>query len=215
MAVLGQRTGTRAARRADTERRIVRATGELLAGGEGFADLSVERIAVRAGISRPAFYDYFRDKRELLIKLVEDAAAPIFAEADELVRGRPSGPSEIPFTIKAAMKFARGSREVFCAAVEAAAYDEVVARFWRGEVIDRFVEVIERRIRHQQAAGIALPINPRAAAESLVLMVTATLYDHVRGDDGISDRKLVETLVAICVRSVYGPVDDLATRARR
>jgi AcrR family transcriptional regulator len=214
MAVLGQRPGVRAARRAANEKQIVSATEDLLAAGESFADLSIEQITARSGISRTAFYDYFRDKRELLIKLVEAAASPIFAEADELVQGRPSGPDEIPFTIKAAMRFARGNSEVFRAAVEASAYDEVVARFWRGQVIGRFVEVIERRIRRQQAAGIALPINPRAAAESLVLMVTATLYHHVSQDDRMSDKKLVDTLVAICVRSIYGPVDMVAGKAR-
>ena len=207
MPVLGRKADERAVRRAATEAQLLEATTELLAAGEGFADLSVERIAARAGISRTAFYDYFSDKRQLLIRLVADAAAPIFTEADELVGGRPSGPSEIPYTIRAAMRFARESRDVFRAAVEASAYDEVVAGFWRGQVIERFVEVIARRIRRQQAAGEALPVDPRAAAEALVLMVTGTLYHHVSREGGVSDRRMVDTLVTICVRAVYGPVD--------
>ena len=31
-----------------------------------------QRITTRAGISRTAFYFYFRDKRELLMRLTED-----------------------------------------------------------------------------------------------------------------------------------------------
>ena len=207
MPVLGRRRGTREARRAATEEGILKAARELLQEGESFGDLSIEQIAARAGISRPAFYGYYRDKRDLLIRLIADSAAPVLREADELVGGRPSGPSEIPFTIAAAMEWASGSPEIFRAGVEAAAYDDVVGRYWREELLDRFTAVIERRIRSQQAKGDALPINPRATARSLVLMVTYALYDHVTGERRTSDKKLVETLVTIAVRAVYGPRD--------
>lgn len=181
------------------------ATQQLLSEGEPFGELSIEDIASRAGISRTAFYDYFRDKRDLLIRLVEVAAAPIIQEADELVGGRRSGPAEIPHTMRAAMGFARNNREVFQAAVEAAAYDPVVASYWREQLIDRFVEVIERRIRNQQKARVALPLAPRPAAIALVSMVTQTLYHHVTHDAGIKDQQVVKTLTTIAVRAVYGP----------
>ena len=204
MPVLGRKPSTRDERRAATEAEILRATEELLGAGESYADLSVERIAAAAGISRTAFYDYFRDKRELLIRLMDAAAAPIVREADELVGGRPSGPESIPFTIRAAMAFARQRREVFRAVVEAAAYDEVVAAWYRERFVDRFVEAIERRVASQQARGAALAIPPRAAAIALVSMVTQTLYHHVTGKDDVSDDELVETIVTIAVRAVYG-----------
>jgi TetR/AcrR family transcriptional regulator, ethionamide resistance regulator len=201
-------------RRAAAEERIVHAARELLHEGEPFADLSIEQIASRAGISRPAFYGYYRDKRELLIRLIADSAAPVFREADELVGGRPSGPTEIPFTINAAMAWARGSPEIYCAGIEASAYDEVVGRYWREELLDRFTEVIERRIRSQRAKGEALPINPGAAARSLVLMVMYTVYDQVRHERATTDKQLVETLTTIAVRTVYGPVDAAAQKQR-
>jgi AcrR family transcriptional regulator len=213
--VLGRKRATRDERRAAAEGQILDAARALLGDGEPFADLSIEQIAERAGISRPAFYQYFRDKRSLLIRLIEDSAAPVFEEADELVGGRPSGPTEIPFTIAAAMRWASGSPEVFRAAVEAASYDEVVGRYWRDELLDRFVAAIERRIRSQQAKGEALPIHARAAATSLVLMVTHALYHHVSRDDRVSDKAMVETLTAIAVRAVYGPVDPAAARRNR
>jgi TetR/AcrR family transcriptional regulator, ethionamide resistance regulator len=202
----------REARRAATEEQILEAARELLREGESFGDLSIEQIASRAGISRPAFYDYYRDKRELLIRLIDESAAAVFQQADELVGGRPSGPAEIPFTIEAAMEWASGSPEIYRAGIEAAAYDEVVGRYWREELLDRFIEVIERRIRSQQAKEITLPVNPRATATSLVLMVMYTLYDHVSREKKVSDKKLVETLVTISVRAVYGPVDEAARK---
>ena len=204
MPVLGRRRGGREERRAAIEQQILHAARELLREGEAFGDLSVEQIATRAGISRTAFYDYFRDKRELLIRLIEESAAPVFREADELVGGRPSGPGEIPFTIRAAMRWASGSPEIYRAGIEAAAYDEVVGRYWREQLLDRFVEVIERRIRGQQEKGVTLPVDPRATATALVLMVVHALHDHVTQDRGLDDEQLVEALVTIAVRAVYG-----------
>jgi TetR/AcrR family transcriptional regulator, ethionamide resistance regulator len=204
MAVLGRRAGTRQERRAAVEERVLGATRALLEEGEPFGDLSIDQLARGAGISRTAFYDYFEDKRELLMRLVTDAAAPILKEADELVGGRASGPTEIPFTIRAAMSFARENGPVFRATVEASAYDPVIAKFWRGQVLDRFIDAIEERIRRQRRAGKALPIAPRPAAVALVLMVTDTLYHHVTREEKTSDRQLVDTLVTIAVRAVYG-----------
>ena len=39
----------------------------------------------------------------------------------------------------------------------------------------------------------------------LVMMVVETLYHHVTADDAISDDEIVDTLVAVAVRAVYGP----------
>ncbi|HEX2085698.1 MAG TPA: TetR/AcrR family transcriptional regulator [Solirubrobacteraceae bacterium] len=192
-------------RRAAVEARVLGAAREMLEEGDSLGGLSVERIAQRAGISRPAFYDYFRDKRDLLVRLVEEAVGPVLREADEEAGGRPSGPDEIPHTIRAAMAFARENASVFRATVEASAYDPVVRGLWRDRILGRFVAVIERRIRAQVARGAALPLDPRAAAIALVAMVEHSLYHHVSADDGVADEQLVETLVTIAVRAVYGP----------
>ena len=59
------------------------ATEKLLREGNSYADLSVEAIAARAGISRTTFYDYFEDKRELLLAIAMTVSAPFLREADD------------------------------------------------------------------------------------------------------------------------------------
>src|SRR5687767_9126047 len=84
MAVLSRRSPerdeARRARRAAVRARIMEATTELLSEGANYASLSVETIAERTGISRTTFYDYFPDKRELLLAMsssvLEDAIGP-------------------------------------------------------------------------------------------------------------------------------------------
>src|ERR687894_2448154 len=68
-------------RRAAIEAGVLRATEELLEESAPFAELGIERIATRAGISRTAFYFYFRDKRELLVRLTEEVNAQLLAAA--------------------------------------------------------------------------------------------------------------------------------------
>src|SRR5258708_30080647 len=70
MATLSRRERTDATRQA-TETALMRATIELLGEGQPFAELGIEQIVRRAGFSRPTFYSYFRDKRELILRLGE------------------------------------------------------------------------------------------------------------------------------------------------
>ena len=82
MATLSRRTEAQSSKRAAVQARVLEATEALLSEGASFADLGIERIATRAGISRTAFYFYFGDKRELLMRLTEEVNALLFEQAD-------------------------------------------------------------------------------------------------------------------------------------
>ena len=79
MASLTRRTEAQTEKRAAVEAAVLEATEGLLVGGRSYADLTIEDIARGAGISRTAFYFYFRDKRELLMRLTEDVAEGLYA----------------------------------------------------------------------------------------------------------------------------------------
>src|SRR5215218_9651793 len=68
-------------RRAATEAGVLSAAEGLLEEGVAYADLGVERIARRAGISRTAFYFYFKDKRDLLVRLTEGIGDELYLAA--------------------------------------------------------------------------------------------------------------------------------------
>lgn len=56
-------------RRGQIERLLLDATERLMADGASFTELSVDRLATEAGISRASFYVYFEDKGDLLRRL--------------------------------------------------------------------------------------------------------------------------------------------------
>jgi TetR/AcrR family transcriptional regulator, ethionamide resistance regulator len=207
VAVLSRRDTRGTERRATLERDLLAATEELLEQGSAYADLSIEQITTRAGVSRTAFYGCFRDKRDLLMRAARAMTDPLVERAEELV-DHPAESDELleklaRETLALALRCAREHAPLFRATVEASTYDGTVASYLRG-VMDRLVDPVADRFENQQRAGRALPLAPLAGASVLVGMVLQALYAQVGRDRGIGDEELVETLATIWLRAVYG-----------
>jgi AcrR family transcriptional regulator len=205
--ILSRRDERAAARRRALERGLLAATEALLAEGAAYADLSVEQITSRAGVSRTAFYGCFRDKRDLLMRAAREMTDPLVGHAEEFV-DRPVEPDEVldtlaRETLERALRFAREHAPLFRAVVEGSTYDETVAEYF-GEIMDRLVRPVAERFEKQQRAGRALPLAPLAGASVLVGMVLQAIYAQVVRDTGIADDELVDTLATVWLRAVYG-----------
>jgi AcrR family transcriptional regulator len=192
-------TPKRAAVRAD----VLRATESLLAEGASWADLGVERIATTAGISRTAFYFYFRDKRELLIRLTEDVSELLYLEADRWFSGQDDPEEEIRGALSQVADLYDEHHALLRIIVEVSTYDEEVATFWRS-LIGRFVEATRLRVEAEQAAGRAPGYPAEATAFALVWMCERTLYQLMVQETPFPRAEAVEALVGVWTRAVYG-----------
>ena len=56
----------RTARRDEVRGRLLQVVERMLDDGEGYTEISVERMVAQAGIARSTFYVYFEDKGDLL-----------------------------------------------------------------------------------------------------------------------------------------------------
>lgn len=205
MSVLGKRAQSHHGRGAEQHRQMLEATLALLAEGAPYAELNVRRIAQRAGVSRPTFYAHFGDRRELLLELMDTALAPVFAVLDEQspMTGEALGPTRIEPTIALVMSIARANAPLFRAVVEAATYDDAVDA-WLSGFAGRFIDAAAATVAAQQAAGNALPIDPRAVATALVWAVIDAAYRQLRSETGLDDELVVRTLTTMALRTVYG-----------
>ncbi len=202
MATLSRRTEPQSARRAQIERSVIEATQRLLARGISYAELNVERIANEAGISRTAFYFYFRDKRELLMRATEELAARLETESERWLDGA-GGPEELEPALTRIAAIYREHGPSLRAVVETSAYDESVAVFWR-ELIGRFVTRTTARIEAEQSAGRAdAAIPAKATAFALCWMTERTCYESFV-QDAVIDAALPDALAAVWVGTVYG-----------
>jgi TetR/AcrR family transcriptional regulator, ethionamide resistance regulator len=189
-------------KRAAVQAAVLRATEELLAEGGSYADLRIERIARRAGISRTAFYFYFRDKRELLLRLTEDVSERLFEQADIWFSGDGEPESELRAALTNIFAVYREHRVLLGAIVEVSTYDDVVARFWRA-IVGRFVDASRRRIEAERKAGRAAPADERATAFALCWMTERALYQQVVQGEPLDPDALLDALVGIWLRAVY------------
>jgi AcrR family transcriptional regulator len=68
-------------RQEEVRERLLEAIEAVTQGGEGLGEVSVERLANAAGISRATFYIYFADKGDLLTARFEQVAAELLEAA--------------------------------------------------------------------------------------------------------------------------------------
>lgn len=201
---LSRRPETPTAKRQATEAAVLVAMEELLAEGMPYAALSVERIATRAGISRTAFYFYFADKRELLMRLASELSDEFYREADAWWSGAGDGPAQLTAAVGNITALYRTHSPLVCAIVEVSAYDEVVGPFWRA-LVGRFVQASSRRIAAEIDAGRADPgLVPHATAFSLVWMTERALYQTVSQHDAGCGEELESSLARIWTVTIYG-----------
>jgi AcrR family transcriptional regulator len=188
-------------RRAAVEASLLAATEALLSEGRSYAELPVEEIARRARMSRPAFYFYFRDKSDLLMRLTEDVAEELEVAArawwDEAARAglRPA--------LEGFLRIYSDHGVLIRAVVETSAYDPAVAEFWRA-VVDRFVEGNRRTFEAEQAEGRMAPFPARDTGFALAWMTERACYQRlVRGQE-VLDPDFLDALAGVWERALYG-----------
>jgi TetR/AcrR family transcriptional regulator, ethionamide resistance regulator len=198
VAVLSKANAGTSERRREAEQGLLAATEALLDGGSSYAELSVEQIASRAGRPRTAFYLYFRDKRELLMRLTQDVAEVLYQEADRWWSGT-RGREDVRPALADILRTWAEHASLLGAVVEASTYDEEIGAFWRG-LVGRFIDATERRL-------VADGEEPgAAAAKAFVLcwMANHACYQQIARGESLDDPALLDALTEILGRSVYG-----------
>jgi TetR/AcrR family transcriptional regulator, ethionamide resistance regulator len=200
----GQSRGAPTAKRAAVQAAVLEATQALLREGVSYTDLNIERIATRAGISRTAFYFYFRDKRELLLRLTEDVTDELYRQGDIWFSGAGEPRTEVTTAVANIGALYREHGAVLRAIVQAAATDDEVAVFWHA-ILDRFVDATARRIEALRAEGSTVVTeDARASAFALCWMIERAFNQQLVLGEPIAQEALVDALSGIFVRAVYG-----------
>jgi AcrR family transcriptional regulator len=190
-------------RRAAVESSLLQAMEDLLSEGRCYTELSVEQIAARAGISRTAFYFYFNDKRQVLMRLVERVSDLFYVQGERWWNDAvPDNSAELREILMTVLKLWREHAPMLTAIVETASYDQEIGAFWRG-VMDRFTAATRDHLESEQRAGRGGGLDPEAAAWVLVWMTERAWYQHVTRPT-ISDDAMIDALTAAVWRIAHG-----------
>jgi TetR/AcrR family transcriptional regulator, ethionamide resistance regulator len=166
---------------------------------------------VRTGLSRPAFYAYFRDRYDLVTRLLEGVGGLLFALDWRWLSGE--GGDEARQVLVEAL---RAGSETFVeygpvlrAIADAAGYDARVEQVYRYGLIERLVAAVGVRISRDIEAGVSPgELEPEETARALVLMTERYLLDAFGRPERRPSRREREavfgTLEQIWVRTLYG-----------
>ncbi len=172
-----------------------------LAEAVPFKDLTIDQIARAAGISRTAFYFYFRSKHDLLRSAMEEVSDEAFREADRWWHGEGAPRTLIRAAIEGVVAVYLSHANLMRVGQEVAMYDEDMHELWQ-RLIGRFVTATAEHVRGEQVAGRLRPLEPEATAEALVWMVERCLYVFV-GLRRRSAEQMVETLTDVWFHALY------------
>lgn len=188
-------------RREESERQILEAA-EALLRERPYRDLTVDDVMAAAGQSRTAFYRHFRDRQDLIVRLLSDLAAELYEMAsiwlagtgDPLVEGRQA-------TARLVAVWAQHG-PLLRAIAEAASHDDEVERVHRG-LVQGFVDATVVRLGRDVAASRVVVPDVRETAIALCWM-TERYLTITFGRPGAGDAATAtEVLHAIWVRAVY------------
>lgn len=191
-------------RREQIERDLLAATDRLMADGTSFTELSVDKLAGEAGISRASFYIYFEDKGHLLRRLAE----AVFGELnDDAVSwwsvAERRNPADVRSTMSRIVASYRRHQPVLLALNEMAAYDPLVGATYRDILVGisrQFTAVVERG---QADGSIRAQLPPETTASTLVWMTERTCHQNLPGRPPEYDAELAETLAEIVWGALY------------
>lgn len=186
------------------EIRLLDATERLMSEGASFTELSVDRLAGEAGISRASFYIYFEDKGHLLRRLAAEVFGDLAAAGERWwgVAER-RDPDDLRAAIAGIIASYRRHQPVLVALSEMAGYDAATAQTYR-ELLTAISQRVQRVIVGGQADGsIRSALPAPATASALTLMVERSCQLVLPGQSPEHDAELADTLAEIIWAALY------------
>jgi AcrR family transcriptional regulator len=195
---MGER-GTRRRRRSPAE-----AEREILESAERFLrlrplrELTIDEVMGDTGLSRPAFYVYFRDRHDLVLRLIQEIGAELFEVADRWLKG-----GDLRGGVEGVVSVYAKHGRVLRAISDAAVDDPDVEAAYHG-LVHRFIDATADHIRaEQKGGGRSEGMAARRTASALVWMNERYLSMCLGGVKQQRPRDVADTLHQIWTRTLY------------
>jgi AcrR family transcriptional regulator len=184
------------------EREII-AAAESFLREHPFRELTVDEVMRRTDLSRPSFYVYFRDRHQLVLRVVGQIRSELFAMSERWYRGEGEGRQLARDAAEGIVAVFAEHGRVLRALGDAAADDLEVEAAYEA-LVESFVVATARHIEAEIAAGRILPLDPGETAKALVWMMERYLSLSLGRQPTTPPDIVVETLATIWGRVLYG-----------
>jgi AcrR family transcriptional regulator len=184
------------------EREII-AAAETFLRERPFREMTVEEVMRRTDLSRPSFYVYFRDRHQLVLRVVEHLGAELFTMSDRWLSGTGDGPDLARQALDGIVAVYVEHGPVMRALADAASDDPGVEEAYTA-LVETFVVATARHIEHEITAERMLPLAPHETAKALVWMMERYLNLSLGHKPFTPAQSVVDTLATIWTRVLYG-----------
>ena len=186
--------------------RLLAVVEKLLANGESFTEISIERMVQAAGMSRSTFYVYFQDKGDLLRAWFADIESEIAeAGAGWWEIDAQSTREDLRAALERVVMTYRPYAPLMAATFDAAAYDPGVREHTEA-MMQANSAGLRKHIRQGQRAGFidaALPAGE--TAEWLTWMAERAFHVLLQGLSPRELRPHIDAYTAIVWNTLYAP----------
>ncbi|MDT5339022.1 MAG: TetR/AcrR family transcriptional regulator, ethionamide resistance regulator [Mycobacterium sp.] len=175
-----------------------------MADGASFTELSVDRLATEAGISRASFYIYFEDKGDLLRRLAGQVFEDLAGAAERWWGvSRRRDPADVLACMTGIVAGYRRHQPLLVALNEMAAYDPQVGGAYR-DILNAIAARMAVVIREGQNDGsIRRELSAETAASTLTWMTERTCQQNLPGRPESYDPELAATLTQLVWGALY------------
>jgi AcrR family transcriptional regulator len=168
-----------------------------------FRELTVDDLMRRTGLSRPSFYVYFRDRHDLVLRVVERIEAQLEEMSERWYSGTGDGPQLIREALGGVVGVFAANGPVLRALADSAVDDPRVEKAYI-ELIDRFVVTTTRHIKNEMAAGRILPLDAEQTAFALTWGAERYMQLSFGRTPDVAVEVLTDALTTIWSRALYG-----------
>ena len=203
-ATLTSMTSKRRIRRKpeDAEREILDAAEALLKEIR-FRDLTVDAVAAAANMRRSNFYNYFKDRNELVVRLVDRIGGEMFAATRLWLESEnPDRVAALRQGLRDVARIWSRHADVLAAMNEASYHDEVAQRYYRGGVVQEYIDQIAKLLRREKRHGLTKVANPNEVARALILLNVNYMTERVTMDHARPEA-VASVLAEIWIATVY------------
>ena len=197
-----ERPRRRRRRPEEAEREILDAAEALLRERPSH-EVTVMAVMERTTLSRKSFYVYFRDRHELIARLV----APLREEIDAYSTEARAAHENLRDWARAVfLEVARvymRHGQLLRALRESSGQDDDAERVWR-EFTDPPIALVAALIRAETKADRARGLDANRTARALITMNLGCFFEQLIGRPRANPEPLVDALVEIWMRTIYG-----------
>lgn len=198
------------------EERLLAAIERLLEDGHKFAALTVEQLAREAGIGRATFYLHFRDKGELVHRLMRRLTAEVIGNAGVWFGG--SGGEidrrSMQLALHGIVSTFKKHQAVLAAVADTAPFDASVAAA-HAQMMDELCRLSRKAISQIKRDGRATAAAGPDLADLLTWFLELYCARFIAAYEGKQVSALIDLFAHVCGNAIFGEAAPATAAARR